>query len=129
MKLMGVVAVASLTCGFVAAPLMAAGIASAVPADCDGAGCVPFVAHNVTQGAYCNMSVGYVFGLDSSGHTLVCASVAKWVPSKPLIGVRTMGAPCSGDPGMMQAPDGAPLRCNGSSWVDDWSEIYWAPAA
>jgi hypothetical protein len=122
MKFMGVLA---LTCGFLAAPLMTAGNASGQPS-CDGSGCVPFVAHDVASGQPCVFHDGYVFGLDKSGRTLVCDSLAQWTPSKPLIGVRTLGAPCDGSSGLAQAPDGMPMVCNGQSWVQGYGELYFA---
>lgn len=116
--------VLALACGFIAAPLIAVGTASGSPT-CDNADCVPFVARNVAPGAPCVSSTAYVFGLDaSSGRTLVCAQVGLWVPARPLIGVRTLGAPCDGNPGLAQAPDGLPMACNGTGWVGDYTEIF-----
>jgi hypothetical protein len=119
-------AVLALACGFIAAPVVAAGHASADPASCDGAGCVPYVAHNVTQGAECSVRTRYDFGVDSSGATFLCDSDNKWAASKQLIGVRTLGAPCDGSGGAAQSPDGIPMTCpgQGQGWLADYSVIY-----
>ena len=121
-------AVLALTSGFIAAPMMAAGNASADPVSCDGAGCVPYVTHDVVGGAHCTGRSRYAFGLDSSGNTFQCASVDKWAPSKPLIGVRPLRAPCDGSGGAAQSPDGVPMTCDGQAWNADYSVIYYTPA-
>ena len=85
MKLMTVLALAS---GFVAAPLIGAGSASALPATCDGVDCVPGVVRNATQGQPCISATRYPFGIDpTSGATLICAQVGRWVATSPLFGV------------------------------------------
>jgi len=123
------VTVLALTCGFMAAPVMAAGTASGTPSQCDGANCVPYVARNVAQDAPCDVRTRYVFGLDSSsGATLLCAAVGKWVPSKPLVGVRPLGAPCDQSEGAAQSPDGIPMTCVSQGWVANYTEIYYSNA-
>ena len=122
-------AVLALACGFVAAPVMAAGNASGDPSSCDGAGCVPYVAHDVAQGAPCSVRTRYDFGLDSSsGSTLLCAAVGKWTQSRPLVGVRPLGAPCYGSAGAAQSPDGIPMACDGQGWNANYTEIFNTPA-
>lgn len=122
MKLMVVLALA---CGFIAAPTLAAGNASASP--CDGADCVPYVARDVAQGAWCAPRTRYVFGLGpSSTGTFTCSSRSQWVPSKPLLGVRDLGAPCTGADSSAQSPDGAPLACNGTGWAAYYGDIYYS---
>ena len=125
MKLM---AVAALVCGFVAAPMMAAGIASGAPA-CDGADCVPYVNRNAAQGVPCTLATRYVFGFDSSGSTLVCSANNQWVRSAPLIGVRTERQPCDGSTGAAQSPDGIPLKCIWQGWTPDYGAVYFPPPA
>jgi hypothetical protein len=126
MKLMTVLALAS---GFVAAPLIGAGSASALPATCDDVDCVPGVVRNATQGQPCISATRYPFGIDpTSGATLICAQVGRWVATSPLFGVRTPTAPCYGVDGTAQAPDGLPLSCNGTAWVMDFNKIFYTPA-
>jgi hypothetical protein len=121
MKLMTVLALAG---GFVAAPLIAAGTASALPPSwCDGAGCVPGVVHNASRGAQCVAATRYSFGLDSSGNTLVCTQGHVWILTRPLVGVRPLGAPCDGSTGSAQSPDGIPMSCKNAGWVADYSDI------
>jgi len=127
MRLLAVLAaVLTLPCGFIAAPVVAAGNASADPASCDGAGCVPYVAQGVTQGAECSYRTRYDFGVDSSGATFICTTNKGWTASKQLIGVRTLGAPCDGSGGAAQSPDGIPMSCPGpgQGWIADYSVIY-----
>jgi hypothetical protein len=141
MKLMAVLALA---CGFIAAPVIAAPNASGepecdgpdcVPAvpyvpSCDGVDCVPYVARNVAQGARCTLATRYVFGLDSSGKTMICTANNVWQSSSaPLVGMRTLGAPCGEAKGLAQTPDGQPLSCKYQAWTADYSGIYFpAPA-
>ncbi|HZQ33283.1 MAG TPA: hypothetical protein VFB19_16300 [Mycobacterium sp.] len=126
MKLVTVLALAG---GLAAAPLIAAGAAAALPvATCDGAGCVPGVPHNASLGAPCIGGTRYVFGLDASGNTYICDALNQWVQSKPLIGVRTMSAPCDNDKGMMQSPDGLPMSCKNGGWMEDFDTIFYSKA-
>jgi len=125
MKLMTVFALAS---GFVAAPLVTAGGASALPTTCDGIPCVPGVAKNAVEGQPCISATRYPFGVDSSGSTLICAQVGRWVTTSPLVGVRTVTAPCDGVDGTAQSPDGLPLSCNGRAWVMDFNKIFYTPS-
>jgi hypothetical protein len=118
---MKLLAVLAFTCGFIAAT-MAAGNASASP--CDSAGCVPYVARNVAQGEPCVLATRYVFGFDSSGGTLVCTSRGQWAQSRPLIGVRNLGAPCDGSKGVAQSPDGVPMTCIAQGWTADYTGVY-----
>lgn len=123
MKIMTVLALAG---GFIAGPVIAAGNVSASPSSCDGPDCVPFVTRNVAQGAPCISGTQYDFGLGSSaGSTFVCTWTGKWVPTKPLIGVRLLGAPCYGNKGAAQSPDGIPMSCTGQSWDQDYSDIFY----
>lgn len=127
MKLLGVLV---LTCGFLAAPVMVAGNATATPAWCDGAGCVPYVAHNVTDGSPCVFRTRYDLGLDpASGNTLICTSVQKWARFKPLIGVRTETAPCDASNGAAQSPDGIPMDCVDQGWRPDYTEMFYTSPA
>jgi hypothetical protein len=119
MKLMAALALA---CGFITAPMMVAGNASASP--CDSAGCVPNVARGVAQGEPCTYSTRYVFGLDSSGTTLVCTARSQWAQSVPLIGVRTMRAPCKESGGAAQSPDGVPMTCWRNGWTGDYTGVF-----
>ena len=121
MKLM---AVCALACGFVAAPIMTAGAASGSPT-CDGAGCVPYVARDVEEGTHCMTQTRYIFGFDSSGRTLVCGAKNGWVQVPPLIGVRTLRAPCDGNRGTAQSPDGVPLSCKAGGWTADYTAVYY----
>ena len=126
MKLVTVLALAG---GFIAAPLIAAGNASAdpPPASCDGAGCVPGVPHDASLGAPCIGGTRYAFGLDASGKTYICSSRNQWVSTKPLVGVRPLGAPCTAnDKGSAQSPDGIPLGCTGTSWIGDYNDIFYS---
>ena len=125
MKLMTVLALAS---GFIAAPLIAAGPVSALPATCDGVDCVPGVVRNAAEGQPCIAATRYPFGIDSSGGTLICAQVGRWVSTSPLVGVRTATAPCDGVDGTAQTPDGSPLSCNGTAWVLDFEKIFYTPS-
>ncbi|MBV9092247.1 MAG: hypothetical protein JO044_20410 [Mycobacteriaceae bacterium] len=126
---MKIMAVVVLGCGLLAAPVIGAGPASGEPSSCDGAGCVPYVAQNVTAGAQCSARTRYDFGLDSSGATLICASVGKWAPTRALTGVRPLGAPCYGSAGSAQSPDGLPMTCNGWGWTGNYPDMYAATAA
>src|ERR1700682_3179970 len=124
MKLATVLALAG---GFIAAPVIAAGNASGSPSWCDGPDCVPGVVHNVAQGAPCISATRYVFGLDSSSSsTLVCPLQGKWGRTKPLIGVRPLGAPCYGNGGAAQSPDGIPMACIGPGWNQDYSDVFYS---
>jgi hypothetical protein len=129
MKLVGVVALAS---AVIAAPLIVAGSASALPASwCDGAGCVPGVPHDATEGASCIYGTRWDFGLNASGATtFLCSSRNQWVPTKPLVGVRPLGAPCNAaqDKGSAQSPDGIPMTCNGTAWLADYTDIFYSKA-
>jgi hypothetical protein len=121
MKLMVAVALA---CGFIAAPTVAAGHASAAP--CDGVDCVPYVARNVAQGAWCAPRTRYIFGLDPSNRTFACSSRSQWVAAKPLVGVRDLGGPCTGSDTSAQTPDGVPLACNGQGWAANYSDVFYS---
>ncbi|HEY7051756.1 MAG TPA: hypothetical protein VH496_06420 [Mycobacterium sp.] len=125
MKLVTVLAVAA---GFVAAPLIAAGPASALPpATCDGADCVPGVPHNATEGGSCVMGTRYAFGLGSSGNAFICSSRNQWIPTnKTLVGVRPLASPCEGNDGMAQSPDGIPMSCKTGAWIGDYDMIFYS---
>ena len=125
MKLVTVLAVAG---GVIAAPLIAAGTASALPPTrCDGATCVPGVPKNAALGAPCIHGTRYSFGLDPSGNTYACSTRNQWVSTKPLIGVRPLGAPCDGGENTAQSPDGIPMTCRGgASWVSDYTDLFYS---
>ena len=127
MKLVGVVALAG---AVIAAPLIIAGSASAVPASyCEGAGCVPGVPRDAAAGASCIYGTRYDFGLNASGTTFLCSSRSQWVPTKPLVGVRPLGAPCNPakDTGSAQSPDGIPMSCKVNAWLGDYTDIFYSP--
>jgi hypothetical protein len=117
MKLMAAVA---LGCGFIAAPMVSAASASAYPESCDGAECIPYVERGAVLGDGCVQNTRYNFGLDASGATLACSSEGQWIPSPPLVGVRTLRSLCGEDTGVAQSPDGVPLSCIGGAWSADY---------
>lgn|GEM_PF-917348 len=124
MRLMAVLALAG---GFIAAPLFAAGNASGLPpSSCDGAGCVPGVPRDAALGGHCNGATRYDFGMDAAGNTYVCTMTNQWVQTKPLIGVRPLSAPCQGDPGSAQSPDGLPMSCKDGGWRTDFDAIFYS---
>ena len=120
---MKLIAVLALGCGLIAAPVMAAAGASASP-PCDDANCVPYVVRNVSEGGTCVLATRYVFGLDSSGNTLVCTARNTWAKSAPLIGVRNTSSPCDASRGVAQSPDGLPMTCMRQGWTADFNGIY-----
>jgi hypothetical protein len=123
---MRLVTVLALAGGFAAAPVITAGHGWAWPASsCDGVECVPGVVHNASLGAPCTSGDRFVFGVDATS-TYVCSLKGQWVPSKPLIGVRPFGGPCDGNPNAAQSPDGIPMACNGTGWVYNFNDIYYA---
>lgn len=125
-----IIAALAATCGFITAAISLAGEASAV---CDSAACVPNVAQNVVAGAPCTPRPSFVFGSDSNGSTLICASQGMWVRVGPLVGEREVTQPCNSagdtaqqplagnDLQLMRTP-GVPLRCakinNALRWVN-----------
>ena len=123
MKLMAVLA---LTCGITVAPLMAAGTASAAPGTCDGVDCVPFVKRNIVPTDHCQFKSRYPFGIDAAGGTFVCAARNQWVAVAPLVGVRTMRAPCDEKlPGTAQTPAGQLLSCEAQAWTAYNDVLYY----
>jgi hypothetical protein len=122
MKLMAAVALAG---GFVAAPMMGAPNASALPGTCDGADCVPYVDRTAVQGEPCVQNTRYNFGLDAAGNTLACNSRSTWIPSPPLVGMRTLRSLCGEEMGVAQSPDGVPLSCIEGAWTADYSVIFY----
>jgi hypothetical protein len=123
-------AASALTCGLIGAAIPLAGEASAF---CDSADCVPNVARNVVAGAPCTPAPGYVFGLDSGGGTLICASQGMWIQVGPLVGERAVSQPCdrvgdtaqqplAGNDLQLMRTRGVPLRCvyinNALRWVN-----------
>jgi hypothetical protein len=114
-----IIATLAVVCGAITAAIFLAGEASAV---CDAADCVPNVARNVVEGAPCAPRPSFVFGLDSNGGTLICASQGMWVRVGPLVGEREVTLPCDrpgdsaqqplagNDLQLMRTP-GVPLRC------------------
>ena len=123
MKLMAVIALA---CGITAAPMVAAGAASAEPNFCEGVDCVPFVRRDIVPTDYCQFKSRYPFGLDAKGGTFVCAARNVWVPVAPLVGVRPMRAPCDEKvPGTAQTPAGQLLNCEGQAWTAYNDVLYY----
>ncbi|BBY74902.1 hypothetical protein MPRF_18010 [Mycolicibacterium parafortuitum] len=121
MKLMAAAAIAG---GLVAAPMVGAGTASAIPNVCDGAGCVPYVSTDAQLGEFCKQNTRYNYGFDGSGNTLACNSKSTWISSPPLIGVRTLRSACDST-GVAQSPDGVPLVCKDGAWsADYWTMFY-----
>ncbi len=124
MKLMAALALA---CGFAAAPMMAAGTASADRGACDGVDCVPFVDRNIVPTDHCSFTSRYPYGLDTKGNTYACAATDEWLPVAPLIGVRTAQAPCDTSvPATAQSPAGQPLNCEGGAFTSDFDALYYA---
>ena len=106
-----------------------AGEASAA---CNSGECVPNVARNVVSGVPCQPRPSFVFGFDSNGSTLICASQGMWVPVGPLVGEREVAQPCDRPGDTAQQPlagndlqllrtPGVPLRC-----VDINNALRWA---
>jgi hypothetical protein len=122
MKLMAAVALA---CGFVAAPMMSAPGASAVPGWCDGADCVPYVDRSAAKGESCTQNTRYNLGIDAAGNTLVCGSRGAWLASPPLVGMRTLRSLCGEETGVAQSPDGVTLSCIDGAWTADYSAPFY----
>jgi hypothetical protein len=123
MKLMAVLALA---CGLTAAPLIAAGNAAAMPDTCDGVDCVPYVDRNIVPTNPCVFSSRHPFGIDATGNTFACKATNEWAPVAPLIGVRTLRAPCDEKvPGVAQSPNGQPLACKGQAWTSYFDILYY----
>jgi hypothetical protein len=127
MKLLGAFALAGVV---IAAPLIGAGAASALPESyCDGAACVPGVPHDAAQGASCIYGTRWDYGLNASGTTtFLCSSRSQWVPTKPLVGVRPLASPCdpAKDKGSAQSPDGIPMTCKVNAWIGDYTDIFYS---
>ena len=124
---MKLIAVLALACGMTAAPMMAAGTASAEPGTCDGVDCVPYVDRNIVPADHCNFTSRYPYGLDEGGNTFVCAATNQWMPVAPLVGVRTLRAPCDeAVPGSAQSPAGQPLNCEGQAWTTNFDVLYYS---
>jgi hypothetical protein len=125
-----VIVASAVACGLFTAAIPLAGQAAAV---CDSGGCVPNVTRGVAESAPCAPSPSFVFGFDSNGGTLICASQGVWIRVGPLVGEREVTQPCdrAGDTAqqplagndlqLMRTP-GVPLRCadvNGAlRWVN-----------
>jgi hypothetical protein len=122
MKLVAVMAVA---CGVLAAPLVTASPATAVP--CNSVDCVPYVDRNIDPSETCVPGGSrYLFGLDASGHNYLCNTQREWVSQPPLVGVRTNRAPCDGSTGVAQSPDGLVLTCKSGGWTPDFTAFYYS---
>jgi hypothetical protein len=119
MKLMAAVA---LGCGFIAAPMMSAGTASAYPGSCDGTdvACVPYIDRGAALGDHCVQNTRYNLGLDASGATLACGAKGQWIASPALVGIRTPRSLCGEDKGVALTPDGVTLSCIGGAWTADY---------
>ena len=122
---MKLLAAAALVCGFVAAPMLSAPNASAVPGWCDGADCVPYVDRGAAQGEACTQNTRYNFGIDAAGNTLACSSTSQWIASPPLVGMRTLRSLCGAETGVAQSPDGVPLSCIDGAWTADYSAAFY----
>jgi hypothetical protein len=123
---MKLIAVLALACGLTVAPLTAAGVASADPASCDGAGCALYVKKNIVPTDPCQFQARNPFGLDANGNTFACNAINEWVSVPPLIGVRTLRAPCDPNvPGLAVSPQGAPLACKDSAWSTYYDLLYY----
>jgi hypothetical protein len=117
-------AAVALGCGFIAAPMVGAGTASALPDTCDGAACVTYVERGAVLGDSCVQNTRYNFGLTASGATLACGGKGAWVASPPLVGIRTLRSQCGEDKGVAQSPDGIPLSCIGGAWSADYTVTF-----
>jgi hypothetical protein len=119
---MKLVAAVALGCGFIAAPLVSAVSASAIPADCDGTSqaCVPYIQRGATLGDHCTQNTRYNLGLDASGATLACNSQGQWIASPPLVGIRAPRTLCGDDKGVALTPDGVTMSCIGGAWTADY---------
>jgi hypothetical protein len=121
------IAVLALACGLTAAPMMAAGTAWADRGACDGVDCVPFVDRNIVPTDYCSFTSRYVYGVDAKGDTFACAATNQWLPVAPLIGVRTLRAPCDPNvPASAQSGAGQPLKCEAGAFTSDFNTLYYA---
>jgi hypothetical protein len=118
MKLMAAVA---LGCGFIAAPMASAAIASADPVPCDGAGCVTYVERGAVLGDGCAQNTHYNFALTASGATLACGAKGQWIASPPLVGIRLLRSQCGESKGVAQSPEGVPLSCVDGAWSADYT--------
>src|SRR5258708_34688619 len=87
-----VIVASAVACGLCTAAIPLAGQAAAV---CDSAGCVPNVTRGVAEGAPCAPSPSFVFGFDSNGGTLLCASQGAWVRVGAPVGEREVTQPCA----------------------------------
>ena len=119
MKLMAAVV---LGCGFIAAPMVSAGTASAYPVSCDGTdvACVPYIERGAVQGDSCAQNTRYNLALDASGGTLACSANGKWIASPPLVGIRTLRSLCGQDKGVALTVDGVTMSCIGGAWTADY---------
>jgi hypothetical protein len=122
MKLM---AAAALACGFVAAPMVGAGSAAALPGSCDGADCVTYVDRTAALGDSCAQNTRYNLGIDASGNTLACGSQGAWISAPPLVGMRVIRSQCGEDTGIAQSADGITLSCQGGAWSPDYSAPFY----
>jgi hypothetical protein len=106
-------------------------LAGEVSAACDAADCVPNVARGVVGGAPCAPSPSFVFGFDSNGGTLICASQGMWVRVGPLVGEHEVALPCDRPGDTAQQPlagndlqllrtPGVPLRCADTNGALRW---------
>jgi len=120
----------------VAGGLLGAMIPLAAPSSatsCHSASCVPNVAKNVSSGAPCTPSPGFVFGMDAQNGTLICAASGVWMPTGPLIGEAQNALPCTtqgttaqqrmaGDEWEVNVP-GVPLICTGPAPISRWAHF------
>jgi hypothetical protein len=120
MKLMAAVV---LGCGFIAAPMVSATTASAVPVTCDGTApaCVPYIERGAVLGDSCAQNTRYNLALDASGGTLACSAKQQWIASPPLVGIRTLRSQCGEDKGVALTIDGVTMSCIGGAWSADYT--------
>jgi hypothetical protein len=114
-----IIVASAVACGLITAAISLAGQSSAV---CDSAGCVPNVTRGVVDGAPCAPAPSFVFGFDSNGGSLICASQGMWVRVGSLVGEREVAQRCDRQGDTAQQPlagndlqllrtPGVPLRC------------------
>jgi hypothetical protein len=85
------------------------------------------VDRNIVPTDPCQFKSRYPFGLDATGGTFVCIAANQWVPVAPLLGVRTMRAPCDEKvPGTAQTPAGQLVKCAGQAWTAYNDVLYYS---
>jgi hypothetical protein len=76
---------------------------------------IPGIDDNAVLGAPCTNSDRYIYGRSPSGEPLACVAFdgdGQWVRSMPLVGVRSIGSPCTQESnGVAQSRDGLGMVC------------------